>query len=909
MQKTTQTRNQLYTFLALFLLSFCLNAQKPKEKNELEIVLPTDHISSYQEGNIRFNKSTGKPIAMYGLNVSVNEDTPLNMAIEFLNKTSKELGLDQNDIDNLKLHATRNSLSGTVVRLRQHINNIPVNKAEITVNINNNNEVTFVSNGFIYNAKINNTNPSITSENAKQVAYSYLGIQNPTFEKQELFIYHNKKQTVLAYRINVMSHETTGEWEAFINAQTGEIFKAEDISFYCFHEDKEDDKNKKEKTNQASIYPSVMSTNATGTGNVFNPDPLSSAGVAYGTGGHTDNNDANSSDLTSQTFNVTLLDITFSGGQYSLVGPYAEIVDFEAPMNGLYAQASSTFNYQRNADAFEAVNAYYHIDASMRYINTSLNISLMPYQYATGVRFDPHGNSGADNSYYTSGTGRLSFGEGGVDDAEDSDVVHHELGHGLHDWVTSGGLSQADGLSEGCGDYWAQSYNRSLGNWTSSDAAYQYVFNWDGHNEYWPGRTTGYGAVYPGGLVGQIHTDGQIWATCLMKIYDIIGKTQTDKIFLEGLAMTNGTSDQNDAANAAYQAAINMNYPTSEITTIYTEFTACGYTLPEPPGPPVADFTADLTSFCIDGGPVTVNFTDTTTGVPDSWTWSFPGGTPSSSNLENPTVTYDTAGVYQVVLTVSNSFGSDTETKVGYINALSGANCPSCNTVTSSNVPVAISPSGTPTVTSTITVSGSGVLNDVNVVDLNISHTWVNDLTITLTSPAGTSVTLFDDICGSEDDVDVAFDDAAASSTLPCPPNDGNTYQPESPLAAFNGENGDGVWTLTIADTANGDGGDLNSWALELCHQQTMSVEDLTTNDFTIYPNPNNGSFSIKVNPQYTEDYKVDIYDIRGRKVYTNEFNSSSNVNSIDLGNVHSGMYMMTITSHNKSFTKKIVVE
>ena len=42
----------------------------------------------------------------------------------------------------------------------------------------------------------------------------------------------------------------------------------------------------------------------------------------------------------------------------------------------------------------------------------------------------PHGFNGADNSSYSPGTGRLQFGEGGVDDAEDSDVVHHELGHG-----------------------------------------------------------------------------------------------------------------------------------------------------------------------------------------------------------------------------------------------------------------------------------------------------------------------------------------------------------------------------------------------------------------------------------------------------------------------------------------------
>ena len=71
-----------------------------------------------------------------------------------------------------------------------------------------------------------------------------------------------------------------------------------------------------------------------------------------------------------------------------------------------------------------------------------------------------------------------------------------------------------------------------------------------------------------------------------MKIYDIIGRNKTDKIFLEGLGMTNGSSSQNDAANAAYQSAINMGYSSAEIITIHGEFTSCGYTLPALPTPP-----------------------------------------------------------------------------------------------------------------------------------------------------------------------------------------------------------------------------------------------------------------------------------------------------------------------------------
>jgi PKD repeat protein len=75
---------------------------------------------------------------------------------------------------------------------------------------------------------------------------------------------------------------------------------------------------------------------------------------------------------------------------------------------------------------------------------------------------------------------------------------------------------------------------------------------------------------------------------------------------------------------------------------------------------PTANFTNTTATVCAGS---TVTFTDISTGSPTGWSWSFPGGTPSTSNLQNPTVTYSTAGTYNVSLTASNTAGSDTETK------------------------------------------------------------------------------------------------------------------------------------------------------------------------------------------------------------------------------------------------------
>ena len=140
-----------------------------------------------------------------------------------------------------------------------------------------------------------------------------------------------------------------------------------------------------------------------------------------------------------------------------------------------------------------------------------------------------------------------------------------------------------------------------------------------------------------------------------------------------------------------------------------------------------------------------------------------------------------------------------------------------CTIYTSTNIPVTIPSSGTPTVTSTVTVGGSGTVQDVNVTQLTGTHTWINDLTVTLTSPTGTVVTLFDQICGNVDNFDVQFDDAATPGALPCPPTGGGLYQPSGSLATFNGEAPAGTWTLTITDNANQDGGTLTAWAIEVC--------------------------------------------------------------------------------------------
>lgn len=80
--------------------------------------------------------------------------------------------------------------------------------------------------------------------------------------------------------------------------------------------------------------------------------------------------------------------------------------------------------------------------------------------------------------------------------------------------------------------------------------------------------------------------------------------------------------------------------------------------------PPVANFTADTQSV-FEGN--FVNFLDTSTNIPASWTWTFEGGTPATSSEQNPMVTYNTVGTYKVTLMATNQFGSNTKEVVDYI--------------------------------------------------------------------------------------------------------------------------------------------------------------------------------------------------------------------------------------------------
>ena len=190
------------------------------------------------------------------------------------------------------------------------------------------------------------------------------------------------------------------------------------------------------------------------------------------------------------------------------------------------------------------------------------------------------------------------------------------------------------------------------------------------------------------------------------------------------------------------------------------------------PDPPVAAFTASATSGC---NTLSVNFTSTSTGA-TSYQWSFPGGSPSSSNLPNPTVNYSGPGSYTVTLNVTNEGGSDVETQSGFIVVGASptvnltATHPACNTGNTGSLQANASGGGPFTYAwssgqSTSSISGLGA-GSYSVTVTNAQGCTAN-ASATLVAPAALNATVFksDATCYGEAD-----GSASASASGGTPP-------------------------------------------------------------------------------------------------------------------------------------------
>jgi zinc metalloprotease ZmpB len=265
----------------------------------------------------------------------------------------------------------------------------------------------------------------------------------------------------------------------------------------------------------------------TATALVFNPNPVATSGNIF----LTDQDDADYPALNNERVRVTLSGLDGSG---YLRGTWATVV---SETGDAAYETDCTYDYTRHDDRFEQVMAYYWVTRSQDYTR-SLGFGVNAGWPAVNgdqqrVRINQWG---ADNSFATDHPkDEMRFGKGGVDDAEDGEVILHELGHQIHFSASSTffATNEAGGISEGFGDYWAATVSEwSAGRQDDPEC----IAEWDSVS-YDPDppfclRRLDRDLRYPQDLTGAVHRDGQIWSHALWNLRNAVGATHADTAIL-----------------------------------------------------------------------------------------------------------------------------------------------------------------------------------------------------------------------------------------------------------------------------------------------------------------------------------------------------------------------------------------
>jgi subtilisin-like proprotein convertase family protein len=888
------------------------------------------------------------------------------LALQFLVEHHTAFDLPA-DASNLELARVQESLLGKHLVFQQKLNGIVVDKGEIIVSVSK-------TDGRIYRV-FNNSYPvktpplaasAIMSEDeAYDVVWRHLRGHGDLLAAPRSELVYTPVGTTfqLNYVVELDLAGPYGGWRHRVDAVTGEILAYEDSRLMRLKTTATEipvaerlaaytgpiwDRQQvfaryEQSAREAATAGKAITAN--GTGVVFDPDPRATL---------MDDNlqdGSPASAFTDAYFTRDLLDISFSGGSYSLTGPYINITNWDPPSTPPSTTTDGNWTAVRGDNAFNDAMTYFQIDQNQRYMQS------LGFTGPTGIQEGPivtdtDGVNGADNSYYQPGSNRMSFGHGCVDDSEDTDVMLHEYGHAInHDINSSWGGGDMGAIGEGFGDYWAGSYSYA----TPNGMVYhpEWVFSWDGHgngNQCWPGRIlNAFGAQYnhatfygahqfiPGG-----YQSDELWSTpnfqSLITLMNMgYPREEVDQIILEAQFGLGYGLKMRDMANAIIATAGSL-YPGEPHAQVFIDkflvhnivespqavIELDQVVVSDPSGNGAADpgETVDLTISLVNSGAlgaedITAQLSTSTPLV------SIPGGgssypaLPIGSTAENTTeftVSIDASFVcgdpiaFQLVVDFSHG-GSDPD--VTTLNFELGTGVP--EGVAAAVNPELSIPDNNPTgVSSVINVTGSGaVVSEGFNVDINLTHTYISDLRVRLISPSGTSIYLHNRTGGSADDIIGNYPD---------------TLTPAQSLSAFWGEPLDGEWTMVVSDHAGLDTGVLHSWGINdisgyNCDTViTALADDGIPAQFSVFqnqPNPFNPATVISFEvPSDAGLVSLEIYDVTGRRVATlHQGSLAPGLHQMtwrgrdDSGRaVSSGVYFYRLQGNNFDVTRKMVM-
>ena len=439
---------------------------------------------------------------------------------------------------------------GTSVRKQQFVSGVPVEEAIIHVNVDRQGRVTSLFSEFQPGLDLS-VSAAIAGDDAQRAAFAAIDRPGATrIEPQTQLVVLAQGGGRLAYRNDLALWAPYGDWRVYIDAQSGEVISVADRMIT-----RKPIAERVEITpHQASAEPTTSSVGkrVTGTGNVLPANPLNNHPERYAL--------RDTDPMIGYVENLSLFRLDGSG---FLRGNYADVDNSDQPRTN---QPSQVFAFSPDVTngPFHEANIYWHVDTFQDYIQTTLGIN-----YANNRQMICYAHQGEDdNSSYSPATQTMRFGDGGVDDSEDGEVVLHEYGHAVHDNICGIGGGEAGAISEGFGDYLAATFgNNAL------------VAEWDA-TSYNPGpppflRRTDGTKHYPEDLTGQVHADGEIISAAWWALRGLVGAPTADAIIIASFAGIAATATMEDFADASVQADIAM-FGGAHLGAIYNAYGSRG---------------------------------------------------------------------------------------------------------------------------------------------------------------------------------------------------------------------------------------------------------------------------------------------------------------------------------------------
>ncbi len=454
-------------------------------------------------------------------------------ARRFLSTHAEALGLSE-ELADLETVDVQHGLAGTRTLFDQRLAGLPVYDARISVNQNADGTVTDVYSTYQAVDASSPSVPSLSSGQAEDFAREAAGTNSLRMPSrvEPVWFPTSGSEVRLAWRLMIYSAEPLGDFLTLVDDATGKILLQENrIAF------------------------------DTGSGFIYEPNPIQTSGNT----GLADSNDSTSPALNAERVNATLLGLDSGFG--TLRGEYVDLVSLAGGRNVPDAdEATRVYQYDRGDNRFEQVVIYATVDAIQRYFH-SLGFD-DDVGVANGIRDFPtlanaHWNMD-DQSFYSTGDNAIHFGDGGVDDGEDGDIIAHEFGHAVqHDQNACWGGGEMGAMGEAFGDYLAASFFAGAGDATFQNSNAACVGEWDASsyssaNPPCLRRVDG-SKQYPGDLVGQVHADGEIWSRALWDLRQAVTATVADQLVLEHHFLVPCNASMTDAANQILQADVNLN--------------------------------------------------------------------------------------------------------------------------------------------------------------------------------------------------------------------------------------------------------------------------------------------------------------------------------------------------------------